>query len=43
MFMAAQCRVEVDASVTIVNSMVEGTRRYASTKLLSNGARIDVA
>ena len=41
MFMAAQCRVEVDASVTNVNSM--GTRRYASAKLLSNGARIDVA
>ena len=40
MFMAAQWRVEVDASV-IVNSM--GTRSYASTKLLSDGARIDVA
>ena len=31
----------VDASVTIVNSM--GTRRYVSTKLLSNDARIEVA
>ena len=39
--MAAQCRVEVDASATIVNSL--GTRRYASAKLLNNGARIDVA
>ena len=41
MFMAAQCRVEVDGSVT--NIILMGTRRYASAKLLRNGARIDVA